>query len=295
MDFKGFYRKNYKKLVLVPAVMFLISLAVIYAKYQATGDFVSKDVDFQGGTALTLQWDQFVDRLKLEREVSKNAGGDVSVSVATDYAGKVTEIVFEAGKDMESEKLKSAVAGTMGVELTDDNSSIKSTGPAMGASFLASAQKVMIAAFILTSSVAFLIFRVPEVSAAIFLCSLMNVVGAIGGMNLLGIQLNAGSLAALLMFIGGSIDDNILIVTRALERKTGVIDHAFLAFNTGMVMFTTKFLAFAGLRFLTTIPIFVDFASVLMIGSIVDLINTWLQNTGMVLWYVERKEGKAAL
>jgi len=295
MNLKKFYKNNFKKLMFVPSLILILSLGIIWDYHQRTGELVGKDIDFEGGTTLTLEWDSPVDRATLEREISKKIGEEVSVSVATDISGQIREIGFEAGKDAGAGALETAVSEIMQVELTDDNYSIRSVGPAMGASFLASAQKVMVIAFVLTGAIAFVMFKIPEVSISIFICSIINVVGALAGMNLLGISLNQGSLAALLMFIGASIDDNILIVSRALEKKKDVIDHAFLAFDTGMVMFATSFLAYVVLRFFTSIPLFIDFATVLMIGSVIDIINTWLQNMGMVLWYVERKEGKAAL
>lgn len=294
MDLKKFYRNNFKKLMFVPSVILLLSLFIIFSHHQRTGEWVDKNIDFQGGTVLTLVWDSPVDGVGIERQVIERVG-DATVSVATDLSGRVREVSFEVDKEVSPAELEAAVSDVMGVELTDDNYSIRTVGPAMGATFLASAQKVMIVAFVLTGGVAFLMFKVPEVSVSIFICSIINVVGAIAGMNLLGIPLNQGSLAALLMFIGASIDDNILIVSRALEKKKHVIDHAFLAFDTGMVMFATSFLAYLVLRLFTNIPLFMDFATVLMMGSAIDIVNTWLQNMGMVLWYVERKEGKAAL
>ncbi len=295
MDLKGFYKANFKKLMLLPSMVLLLSLAIIYSHHQSTGFWVDRDIDFEGGTSLTLEWGESVESVELERRMRERTGEEVSVSVATDYLGEVKSVTFESGREVESGELKGAVEKVMGVELTGENHSVKSVGPAMGATFLQSAQRVMVAAFLLTGAVAFLLFRVPEVSVSIFLCSIINVVGTVAGMNLFGISLNQGSLAALLMFIGGSIDDNILIVSRALEKKTNTVGHAFLAFDTGIVMFVTSFFAYLILRVFTNIPLFIDFASVLMIGSAIDIVNTWLQNMGMVLWYVERKEGKSAL
>jgi preprotein translocase subunit SecF len=32
--------------------------------------------------------------------------------------------------------------------------------------------------------------------------------------------------------------------------------------------------------------------TILLIGLVVDLINTWIQNAGILRWYVEKKEKK---
>jgi preprotein translocase subunit SecF len=104
-----------------------------------------------------------------------------------------------------------------------------------------------------------------------------------------------GTLAAVLMFLAGSIDDNILIVSRVLEYKKHAVKNCLTAMKTGGMMIAASFVAYFILYFFTSVQLFQDFAAVLIAGSIADAINTWFQNTSLVLWYVERKFGKSAL
>jgi len=44
--------------------------------------------------------------------------------------------------------------------------------------------------------------------------------------------------------------------------------------------------------FLIDITILKDISIVLLFGLVMDLMNTWLLNAGILRWYIERKESK---
>jgi len=295
LDAKEFYRKNYKKLMLVPVALFLASVLVIGLHFMNTGKVVEMDIDFEGGTSATLTTTQAVDPVSLEDEISKKIGGSVTVRVLKDYNEVQTGIVFNAENDIDTSNLRNAIKESLNLEVTDDNYSVRTVGPSMGASFLQTAQKVMILGFVLTGIVIWYTFKIPEIAIGAVLCGLLNIIAAIAGMNLLGLQLSSGTLAALLMFLASSIDDNILIITRILEKKKNAIENAIIASKTGGMMIFSSLVVFSVLRFATTVQLFHDFATVLIFGLVADTINTWFQNTGLIIWYVERKYGKSAL
>ena len=61
------YGKNYKKLLIIPIVILILSIGLISYKYAATGDFVEKDISLKGGITITIpSKDIDADNLKVD-------------------------------------------------------------------------------------------------------------------------------------------------------------------------------------------------------------------------------------
>ena len=114
-------------------------------------------------------------------------------------------------------------------------------------------------------------------------------------MNIIGIPLSLGTLAALLMLIGYSVDSDILLTNRVLKRQGKLNDKLTGAFHTGIIMTSTTLAAAAAMlivSWLGSIQILMDISAVLLIGLIFDVMNTWLTNVGILKWYVLKGGGK---
>jgi preprotein translocase subunit SecF len=107
-----------------------------------------------------------------------------------------------------------------------------------------------------------------------------------------------GTVAALLMLIGYSVDTDILLTTRLLKRKGELNDKIKDAMKTGMTMTLTTLAALIALFVVssgsylvssfTRIDIISDVSVVLIFGLIADIINTWMTNVGILKWYLEK-------
>ena len=114
-------------------------------------------------------------------------------------------------------------------------------------------------------------------------------------MNVFGITLSLGTTAALLMLIGYSVDSDILLTTRLLKRKGKTDEKMQGAFRTGFIMTTTTLTAIAAMFVVSAIGqviIIRDISAVLLIGLVVDLMNTWMLNAGLLKWYVQKGDAK---
>jgi len=153
----------------------------------------------------------------------------------------------------------------------------------------------LIASFTGMTIVVFVSFRTFVPSGAVILSAFADIVMTAATMNILGITLSLGTTAALLMLIGYSVDSDILLTTRVLKRK-GKIEEKFSgAFRTGIVMTTTTMAAVGAMWVVSSfgsIQIIAEIASVLFIGLIFDIFNTWLTNAGLLKWYVEKRGEK---
>jgi preprotein translocase subunit SecF len=114
-------------------------------------------------------------------------------------------------------------------------------------------------------------------------------------MNIAGIPLSLGTLAALLMLIGYSVDSDILLTNRVLKRQGKLNEKLTGAFRTGMIMTSTTLaaaLAMFVVAWFGSVLILMEISAVLLIGLVFDVMNTWLTNVGILKWYILKGGGK---
>jgi len=114
-------------------------------------------------------------------------------------------------------------------------------------------------------------------------------------MNVVGIELSLATVAALLMLIGYSVDSDILLTMRVLKRQGKLEEKLAGAFRTGIIMTTTTITAILAMwlvALLGQITVIWEIATVLLIGLVADLINTWLTNAAIIKWYVLNRGGR---
>jgi preprotein translocase subunit SecF len=194
---------------------------------------------------------------------------------------------------------------TQDVTDTYQNVEIRQIGPVYGTDLQKQAIKAVIFSFIGMALVVFIIFRTFIPSLAIVLAAFCDIIIAAAFMNVAGIELSLGTVAALLMLIGYSVDSDILLTTRVLKRRGEVEENITNAMGTGITMTTTTLAALIVMYLVTTysylfIPSFSqinllsDISIVLIFGLLADIINTWLTNVSILRWYVKREGTKGA-
>ena len=127
-------------------------------------------------------------------------------------------------------------------------------------------------------------------SFAVILAALSDILITLSIVNLLDIKLSTAGIAAFLMLIGYSVDTDILLSTRVLKRKEGTeMERIYGAFKTGITMSLTTIIALSTALIFTQSEVIKQIMIILLIGLAVDLINTWIQNVGILRLYLERK------
>lgn len=131
---------------------------------------------------------------------------------------------------------------------------------------------------------AYTYYSIP--SMAVILAGFSTVVVTLAIMSVLGIELGTASIAALLMLIGYSIDTDILLSTRVIKERYGTLKQRIRdAMSTGVVMTFSTLGAVSITYFFAQSTTLRQIMLVLIIGLIVDLVNTWLQNTSILYHY----------
>jgi len=278
---------NFKQMLYFPAILLLVSLLILaYTAFTSeTGTPVELGMEFQGGMAMIFDSAKTPDQLKQDLAA-------YPVLQAREYGGDRKMVQF--GPMTESSLTE--VSNKINSEYT--NVEIRQMGEVVSKSLQGQAVKAVLFSFLGMAIVVFLIFKTFVPSVAVVVSAFADIAFALAMMDVFGIALSMGTVAALLMLIGYSVDTDILLTTRLLKRKGELNDKIKDAMKTGMTMTLTTLAALIALFLVssgsylvssfTRIDIIRDVSVVLIFGLIADIINTWMTNLGILKWYMEK-------
>ena len=129
-------------------------------------------------------------------------------------------------------------------------------------------------------------------SFAVMSCAFADIIMTLAVADFIGMKISGAGIVAFLMLIGYSVDTDILLTTRVLKRVgTSVNREIFGAFKTGMTMTLTAIAAVAvALFFIYSFGTSLNqIFTILLIGLSFDILNTWITNTSLIKWFVEKK------
>lgn len=170
MKFESWYSKNYRKLLIIPAVLLSLSIIFILATYIQTGDVMKKDISLTGGTSITIETQ--INSAQLKEAISKNIT-DFEIKTISDNAGKQIQLVITVNEE-NSEQLKSVLEDFLGYKLNSENSSIQTTSSSLSSEFYKQLVVAVILAFFWMAAVVFMIFTKNK--KAKFWTILLNIV-----------------------------------------------------------------------------------------------------------------------
>ena len=120
---------------------------------------------------------------------------------------------------------------------------------------------------------------------------LVGIVITLAIIDLMGLRLSTAGIAAFLMLIGYSVDTDILLTTRLVKRTEGTVFERLMgAMSTGLTMSATTIAVVTLALIFSQSDTIRQIMIILLIGLIVDLINTWIQNVGILRIYLARKQ-----
>lgn len=263
-----------RQLAAIPLVVLALALCVLGGWYVATGAPVTPGIDFTGGTELQVQTTASADRIQstLGAE-SVNPVGSAENTYIVTFQSTNTDAISQQAREA-------------GYEVQ----SVQSVSASFGGDTQRLALFGVLVAFGGMSVLAFLLFRTFVPSIAIVISAFSDIVVPLALMNLFGIQLSLGTVAALLMLIGYSVDSDILLNNHVLRRSGGFYESAYRAMRTGVTMTLTSIaamtvMAIVASRFVFNIPLMSEIGTVLVFGLVVDLMNTYLLNMSLLRWY----------
>lgn len=274
-----------RQIMLLPLAIVVLAFIVLGATYLSTGSPVKLGVEFTGGTLAT------VPATESEEAIRENFAGYPLIEVRS--IGSRYQLQFGPMSDSDYEALAKQINSQY------DNAEIRFMGPIYSQALQQEALRYIPLSFIFMAIVVFVIFREPIVSAIVVLCALADILISAAAMTAVGVSLSLGTVAALLMLIGYSVDTDILLSMRVLKRKGTVEEKAIGAMGTGLTMTGTTIVAVLSLLIVsnllylivpsfTRMSIIADISTVLLFGLIADMFNTWITNVQALRWYMNR-------
>jgi preprotein translocase subunit SecF len=276
-----------RQLLALPLAILAVSLVILLVSIVNSGSPVILGMEFQGGTQISVETTD--SPAVLEKMYSSYPITDAR------QAGSRVIMQFGVMSNEQQTQLEKDVMSRY------SNVQIQQVGPTYGKDLQVQAIQALVISFIGMAIVVFLIFRTFVPSFAVILSAFSDIVIAAAFMRVVGIELSLGTLAALLMLIGYSVDSDILLTNRVIKRRGTVEEKVSRAMHTGITMTTTTLAALVVMYVVSTfsylvIPSFTQItllsqiSIVLIAGLFADMMNTWLLNTGILRWYVMKPE-----
>lgn len=295
MEFGKWYDSNYKKLLIIPAILTLISIAfLITFSINNDGDLFQKDFSITGGTSITI----FESISK--QEIIDNLSDDLENlnvrEISNLISGEQIGITIETRT--ESEEAKEIIENYLGYDLItsgqNSNADITTNGSSFSEGFYKQLLFAILLAFVFMAIVVFILFRSTIPSMAVIISAFTDILMTLVLVNILGIKMSTAGIIAFLMLIGYSVDTDIMLTTRILKRSEGTLNERMKgALKTGLTMTLTSLFAFSiALIFVSSFSnVLAQIFTILVIGLGFDILNTWITNASLLKWYAESKRG----
>jgi preprotein translocase subunit SecF len=285
-----FQRYSNRQLVSVPLGVLAVALLVLLGWFLMFGSPVGLGIEFTGGTEVTLVASGGPDQIR-----STYGGADTPDPCPCDVAslrsvqsGEDTYIATFQSTDGQA---ISEIARENGMEVT----AVRTTSATFGEDAQTTALFGLALAFLGMSIIVFVMFRTVIPSIAVLASAFSDLVIPVAIMNLLGVRLSLGTVAALLMLIGYSVDSDILLNNHVLRRSGGFYESVRRAMRTGVTMTLTSIAAMAVMTvvaYLFGIDLLASIGLVLVFGLGADLMNTYMLNVSLLRWYKSRGVGR---
>jgi len=275
-------RYSNRQLVAVPLALLAVSLLIIVGWYVMTGAPANLGLEFTGGTELRIDVQGENPRQQIDEAFSAEPESVQSVLGESNSGDTSTFIVTFASDAASTQELREE-ASTFQIRAIDSVSA--SFGTDTGLLALGGVG----VAFVGMSLLIFAMFRSFVPSIAVVMSAFSDVMIPLAMMNLLGIDLTLGTIAALLMLIGYSVDSDILLNNSVLRRSGDFYESTRRAMRTGVTMTVTSIAAMAVMTILASlfgIQIMTAIGLILVLGLMADLMNTYLLNVSLLRWYV---------
>ncbi len=263
-----------RELVAIPLALLGVALAVLVAATLITGTPVALGIEFTGGTEMQVVTD--------DSQAEIQSAFDEDVQSITPIAGQANayQLTFQA--DDADPLLERAESAGYEIESVGERS----------ASFASDSQRQAIfglaVAFGGMAALVALLFRTFIPSIAVIASAFSDLVIPLALMRLFDIELTLGTVAALLMLVGYSVDSDLLLNNHVLRRHGDFYTSTARAMRTGVTMTTTSIAAMVVMTLVSYtlgIPLLPDVGLILVFGLLADLMNTYLLNVSLLRYY----------
>lgn len=291
MSFEEYFDRvyeDYDRYLIVPVAIIVLSIAALGLSYVSNGEVVQRGLDFTGGTEVQYSINDSFTTAEIQQVFGNEGRTDVQVVRQTqgDQTYLVVSVPPPTIEQSEAERILTENGYNVSVE------SLRAISASVSGEFFTQAMLAFVMAFMIMSLVIFYAFRDLTPSMAVIFAAAGDILFAMAGMSVLGIPLTLGSLAALLMLIGYSVDTDIVLSTRVLKRQQDSLkDRIWSSVKTGVTMSSGGIAGFTLLYIVSYIIVgpseLSNIAAVMVLGLVADMPLTWFGNAIILKKYVE--------
>lgn len=289
--------QDYDKYIAIPLAMIVFSFVALGANYILTGEFMQKGTDFTGGSEIQISIEgeinpQEIEEAFLQSETIEVSEANVVIEKTSQQDYALVRIPPEAnGEVFDDENRAEQVLEEAGISGSVE--SLQAISATVSDQFFKQAGIAFVFAFTIMSLVIFIAFKDLTPSVAVIFAAAGDILFAIAGMIVFQIPLTLGSLAALLMLIGYSVDTDIVLSSRALKEKRGSLEERIWgSVKTGITMSSGGIAAFTILYIVSTTMVgqseLSNIAAVMVIGLLADIPFTYFGNTIILKKYINQ-------
>lgn len=267
-------RYTNRQLLAVPLTVLGLSIAVLAVYFLIHGTPVSLGIAFTGGTELQIQTTDSTG------EIEQSFDEEIT-SIQPIRSSENTYIITFQSSNTAAIESQAKGAGY-------DVQSIQGRAASFGQDSQTQALMGLGVAFAGMSILVFLLFRTFVPSIAVVASAFSDIVIPLALMNVFGIELSLGTVAALLMLIGYSVDSDLLLNNHVLRRRGDFYESTYRAMRTGVTMTVTSIAAMAVMTVVASlfgIPLLPAIGLVLVFGLTADLMNTYMLNVSLLRYY----------
>lgn len=296
---QNIYENKYRLLMLIPLILFVLSIVQISYQYYSTGYIAERDLSLKGGYFVKIPYtgdSQSVETYitQLTSDLKTSLDRDVEISSITNL-GSVNGLMIET--EINNDDVNNDVAFinekvTEITKVTKDNYLSEGViNSALGKSFFSQTFYALLFAFLFMAIVVFFYLRSFAPSIAVVSAALFDIICTLAVFNILGFKLSTAGISAFLMLIGYSVDTDILLSAKVLKQRisNNINENIYAAMKTGMTMTLTTIFALLAAITIANSAVIQQIMTVLLIGLLLDIISTWLMNVGILRWYLENK------
>lgn len=275
-------RYSDRQLAAVPLAVLGVALLVLAGSFLLFGTPVQLGMDFAGGTELTVQTTTPEEDIPgAFDEDPESVQAVASPDAENQYIVQFTSTEQEALSEQAEANLE-----------PDGDTSVIQQVSSTSASFGQQTQQTALlgiaVAFLGMSVLAFLLFRTFVPSIAIVASAFSDIMIPLAFMSLADIPLSLGTVAALLMLIGYSVDSDILLNNHILRRSGDFYESTNRAMQTGVTMTVTSMMAMLVMgtaAWIFGVELLASIGIILFVGLAADLMNTYMLNLSLLRWY----------
>lgn len=291
VDLDKYYSKmyeDYDRYFLIPLGLVILSLAVLGVSYASNGEVLTKGLDFTGGTEVQYSINESFTTGEIATVFEEAGRSDIQA--VKQKAGGETSLLVRIPPPQISEEEALGIMQDAGYDVQVQ--SMRSLSSSVSDEFFTQAMLAFIMAFTIMSLVIFYAFKDLTPSLAVIFAAAGDIIFAMAGMVMLEIPLTLGSLAALLMLIGYSVDTDIVLSTRVLkQQRNSLKQRIWSSIKTGVTMSSGGIAGFTLLYFVSTAIVgpseLSNIAAVMVLGLVADIPLTYFGNALVLKKYVE--------